>query len=139
MSDVQEATFRFVNFFVRQSHFELNRQGEFRINVNFNPTGLIFKSLNQFQLQMLVDITEESEMFKITLDTVSLFEFDKDADIEAYKNSLFIANAPAIAFPYIRAYIANLTTQSGIFNVTLPTLNMGGLSEVLKANIKEME
>ena len=32
-------------------------------------------------------------------------------------------NAPAIAFPYLRAFVSNLTLQSGLEPVILPSIN----------------
>ena len=49
----------------------------------------------------------------------------------------FAVNAPAILFPYIRAYISLLTSLSGVGTVLLPTLNLSSLSKELLNNIKE--
>ena len=64
----------------------------------------------------------------------------KEDVTDEFKKSPFIEiNAPAIAFPYIRAYISNLTTQSGLFTVTLPTFNLTNLGSNLKDNIQIVE
>ena len=56
----------------------------------------------------------------------------KDSD----KLSRFLyLNAPAIMFPYLRAYISSLTALSGINPITLPTLNLSGLKSELESNI----
>lgn len=138
MSDLEKSSFRFVNFIVRESHIVLNSQGEFQINVNFNPKGYIFKALNQFHLELAVTITEQSERFHVNLVSIGVFEFDEGADLEAYKSSFFTLNAPAIIYPYIRAYVSTLTTQSGVFNVTLPTYNLTALADSLKKSIVEI-
>lgn len=139
MSELEKSSFRFVNFIVRESHIVLNSQGEFQVNVNFTPKGYILKSLNQFHLELSVSITEQSERFHVNLVSIGVFEFDEGADLEAYKSSFFTLNAPAIMYPYIRAYVSTLTTQSGVFNVTLPTYNLTALAESLKQNITEIE
>ena len=89
-------------------------------------------------MEFAVQVKEASNKFVINIKTVSVFEFDAGANLEQYKSGFFTLNAPAIAFPYIRAYISNLTTQSGLFTVTLPTLNLSALGETLKQNIQEM-
>jgi len=54
-----------------------------------------------------------------------MFNFETDEEItEEFKNSHFPKiNAPAIAYPYLRAYVSNLTLQSGVTPVMLPTIN----------------
>ena len=52
---------------------------------------------------------------------MGIFEFDEDL---TNKQLFFSQNAPAILFPYIRAYISALTALSGIPTITLPTLNL---------------
>ena len=51
----------------------------------------------------------------------------------------FCINGPAILFPYIRAYLSSLSALSGIPLILLPTINMTGLAETLKSNIKITE
>jgi preprotein translocase subunit SecB len=139
MSEAKETSFKFINFFVKESHIILNEQGEFKISVDFQPKGYVFKSLNQFHLELNIEVKEESNKFNIKLSGIAVFEFAPEADIEKYTSSLFVVNAPAIAFPYLRAYITNLTAQSGLFTITLPTFNLTGLAENLKKNIKIIE
>ena len=135
MTEISKTSFKFVNFFVRESHIRLNEGGDFKIDVNITPKGVVFKSLNQFHLELAVNIKEATDKFEISIISIAIFEFDEKADIEQYKSSLFTINAPAIAFPYIRAYISNLTTQSGLFTVTLPTFNLSAMGDKLKENI----
>lgn len=135
MTEISKTTFKFVNFFVRESNIRLNEGGDFKIDINITPKGVVLKSLNQFHLELAVNIKEATDKFEISIVSVAIFEFDSTADIEQYKSSLFAVNAPAIAFPYIRAYISTLTAQSGLFTVTLPTFNLSAMGEKLKANI----
>jgi preprotein translocase subunit SecB len=127
--------FRFINFIVKESHFVLNTQGEYKININIDPKGYIFQTLNQFHLELNITVGEEEDNFSINTTAIGIFEFDAETDIEDYKSSYFILNAPAIMFPYVRAYISNISTQSGVFSITLPTLNLTGIAETLKNNI----
>lgn len=49
---------------------------------------------------------------------------------EKFKNSSFpIVNAPAIAYPYLRAAIANITLQSGLRPIMLPSINFSKIAE----------
>ena len=67
--------------------------------------------------------------FKVNLEMLFLFHVDQTID-EEFKQSDFIKiNAPAIAFPYVRSYISNLTLQSGFDPIILPSVNFVQLSE----------
>jgi preprotein translocase subunit SecB len=65
------------------------------------------------------------------LNVESMFTFSVDDDIsEEFKLSNFPKiNAPAIAFPYLRAFVSNLTLQSGFEPVMLPSINFVKLAE----------
>ncbi len=130
---------QFLNFQVRESHLVFHEIGNYNLGIKFNPKGIIFTSLNQFVLQLNVIVKDKKNKFKINIVTESLFTYPEDADIEAYKTGLFIHNAPAIVFPYIRAYISSLTALAGIPALTLPTLSLAPLGETLKANIEVQE
>ena len=54
-----------------------------------------------------------------------MFDFITDEEItEDFKISHFPKiNAPAIAYPYLRAFVSNLTLQSGVDPAMLPTIN----------------
>ena len=45
-------------------------------------------------------------------------------------------NAPAILFPYIRAYISNITALGGIAPIILPTLNLESVGKTLKDELE---
>ena len=52
------------------------------------------------------------------------FEIVDEKITEDFKLSSFSKiNAPAIAFPYLRAFVSNLTLQSGLEPVILPSIN----------------
>lgn len=134
----EQSNIQFLNFRVRESHIVFNKIGDYKIDINFKPTGKIVKSLNQFILDLDVDIRDINGNFHIELKTESLFNYPEDADLEEYKDGLFILNAPAIIFPYVRAYISSLTAQAGMPTLTLPTLNLAIIGEQLKENLIEI-
>ena len=75
----------------------------------------------RFDLFFEINIQDKDFDFNIIL----LFIFELDDDItEEFKISDFPKiNAPAIAFPYLRAFISNVTLQSGFNPVMLPSIN----------------
>lgn len=131
-----KAAFQFIRFFINESHFKFTEEGkEYNLSVAIIPSGIAFSDLHQFHLLLDVIVKDKDNRFECFIKTTSVFNFPDDADLEQYKSSFFITNAPAITFPYIRAYIATLTAQSGVFNILLPTLNLSGLSQELKEKI----
>lgn len=68
-------------------------------------------------------------VFSLALEMAFVFETDTIID-ESFKESPFLKiNAPAIAFPYIRAYVSNITLQSGYDSIILPSINFVSLNE----------
>ena len=134
----QPAKIQFINFLVNESHIVFKEPGEQWISISFSPSGIVFKELNQFHLELSVNIRDEEDKFHINLKTTSIFEYPEGSDLEAYKNSYFIINAPAIIFPYLRAYISSLTALSGMPTLNLPTLNLSELGSRLKESIREL-
>jgi preprotein translocase subunit SecB len=139
MSNIQEASIQFLNFVIRESHIVYRQEGQYKINIDFDPKGHILTNLNQFHLELGVKIVDEEEKFEINLHTISVFTYPEDADLEEYKNGLFIQNAPAIIFPYLRAYVSTLTALSGMPTLTLPTLNIMAIGDILRKNIVIVE
>ena len=71
----------------------------------------------------------KAEEFGISLEMAFLFELNENID-EKFKQSDFLTvNAPAIAFPYVRSYISNLTLQSGFSPIILPSVNFVKLAK----------
>jgi preprotein translocase subunit SecB len=70
------------------------------------------------------------------VEIIGLFKFTGDFD--EVKNFLYL-NAPAILFPYLRAYISTLTTLSGLDTYTLPTMNLSSLKDELEKSIEKLE
>ncbi|MBO5920646.1 MAG: protein-export chaperone SecB [Bacteroidales bacterium] len=75
----------------------------------------------EFGIGFIVNIKDED--FKIVLEMLFIFQVDQMID-ESFKQSDFVKiNAPAIAFPYVRSFISNLTLQAGFEPIILPSVN----------------
>ncbi|WP_315506923.1 protein-export chaperone SecB [Capnocytophaga leadbetteri] len=79
------------------------------------------KNKNFFRIIFYLTLNDK----KFNLDIEAMFNFVTDEEIsEEFKSSHFFKiNAPAIAYPYLRAFVSNLTLQSGVAPVILPTIN----------------
>lgn len=86
-----------------------------------------------FYLTLNATIASKDEKFFANVVMVGEFVFDKEIN-KGMLEGLFCTNAPAIMFPYIRAYISTLTALSGRDTVIVPTLMMTPLKdEILKS------
>ncbi len=133
MSKIEPSKFRFASFLIKESHFIMNETSDYALSIDIQPKGRLYPDLKQFELYLDVYITDERDRLKIEVKTISFFETDEVENL--VDNPYFTINAPAIVYPYIRAYIGTLTTQSGINAVLLPAMNLQPLGESLKKNI----
>lgn len=136
--NMKKSDFQFDSFIVTKSLFELNHNLDFLdLNINFKPTGKLDKTNNKFNLILGVKINDTSNNLNIDVEFIGYFKYTNldDSDIKIF----LYQNAPAILFPYIRAYISTLTTLSGINPIVLPTLNLVHLKDDLLNNIEEVD
>lgn len=82
---------------------------------------LVKEEKKQFSIGFQVRLSDE----EFTLKTEMFFFFETDINLEEeFIDSTFAnINAPAIAFPYMRAFISNFTLQAGFRPVMLPSVN----------------
>ena len=134
---MENSTFQFDNFKILRSLFELNENAEVgELSVGFKSEGKLDFDKGKFNLGLGIFISDSAETIKIEIDAIGYFSFE-NLERESLSNFLFI-NAPAILFPYLRAYISSLTTLSGIRPIVLPTLNLTSLREDLESNVEEV-
>jgi preprotein translocase subunit SecB len=139
MGNTTESSFKFNGFRILRSLID-RKEGELskQFKINFKPAGKYFVSKNRFRLQLGLHVLNDSGLLTIELDAIADYEIKGSDDGQKLSNFFYI-NAPAILFPYIRAYISTLTTLSGIPTVTLPTLNLTNLAEELERNTERVE
>jgi preprotein translocase subunit SecB len=134
----KKSTFQFVEYFIRKSIFIRrtinNSKKDYSIKIT--PNGVLNLNNNQFQLSLEIDIIDKQEDTFVNVEIIGLFKFTGDFD--EVKNFLYL-NAPAILFPYLRAYISTLTTLSGLDTYTLPTMNLSSLKDELEKSIEKLE
>ncbi len=136
---MEESKFQFKGFTIIRSLIERNnKESSKKISLGFSPKGFINKNDANFQLQLGVKIEDETKSFNIEIDAVANYTFENKENLDNL-SKFFYVNAPALLFPYIRAYISTLTNLSGFEPINLPTLNMTRLGEDLKKNTVEIE
>ena len=120
-----EAKFRFLDFQIQESKISIKDANLIsdKLNVHFEQSEYLSDDESLFKYEMNVGIEDDNKYLNIQVVAGGLFEFDTNlTDLE--KQAFFSVNAPAILFPYVRAYITTLTSLSGIKPIILPTLNM---------------
>ena len=73
-------------------------------------------------------ISNSTETIKLDLQTIGIFQIDKnDMDEQTYEH-LIKANTIAIIFPFIRSQVSLLTTQPGMMPIIIPPININALT-----------
>lgn len=139
MKESPGSSFQFKGFRVNRSLIDRKDvNGDQKLSLAFNPKGVIDKKESFFTLFLNVSVSNKSKSLNIEVDAEAKYLFKADESAENLNNYFYI-NAPAILFPYLRAYISALTALSGIPTITLPTLNLISLGEDLKNNTEIKE
>lgn len=110
--------------------------GDKSININISPKVFYPKEQPEF-FKIIQEIELSSDkFFNLFIVAVGTFELKAGID-EKIKKSFVNINAPAIMFPYIRAFISTLTTNIGNVTgtVTIPTQFFKGELEELSDSI----
>lgn len=121
----QIAKFRFKGYKIVESNIITNPEQEAsqNLNVEFEQTIGVNEEGHNMRLEMVANINDENKALFIKVRAQGFFEFDTDLSVDE-KEVFYRTNAPAILFPYVRAYITALSSLSGVKPVILPTLNM---------------
>ena len=119
------AKFRFHGYRITDSqiHVDANKKVSERCDVSFEKTIGVNENERKMRLLFEAKIDSENKALHIEVKAEGYFEFDSDIS-DNEKTLFFKTNAPAILFPYVRAYISTLSALSGISPVILPTLNL---------------
>lgn len=133
MENQKKSGFKFKSFVVID--FTIKREPVEQGDVDFEitPSAVINNSEKIFELKLTVSVIDNAGSFNINLTAVGYFEFEDEKSVDTL-STYFYTNAPALIFPYIRAYISSVTALSGLRAVNLPVMNLIGLREELKAN-----
>lgn len=104
------------------------------INVNslINPT-----SKKGFFVDIDLKLTSEDGKNDIFVSSRGIFESDTEIDLEFLNSSMVQVNAPAILFPFIRAFINTITTNAGYNPLILPAINFSKISSPHTGETKE--
>lgn len=125
--------FRFKKYKVIKSTIELlgDKDPDSDFSLSITPFGVVKEK--EFELRLDVNIRDKSDVYRVFVSMVGVFEFKDELE---NVSDFFKINAPAILFPYLRAYVSSLTSISGVDTVIMPTINTTPLKDELEKNIK---
>lgn len=110
------------------------KDGELKIDLSCTPK-VFFPEGNYdvFNIIMDVDLKVDNH-FQLGLRAVGNFSIESELE-EGLKRSFINSNAPAIMFPYVRAFVATFTANLGnvVGTLTIPTHFFKGELEEIKA------
>jgi len=86
------------------------------------------KNNQVFGIRFIVK-TNQPNNFKLELDYVAWFRTLSEIDADFKASDFTKINAPAIAFPFLRAFVSTITLNSGFEPLVLPTINFIKLNQ----------
>ena len=127
---VEKAHFRFVEYLFKETSIKLTGE-DISDDVEFGiePNGIFEEDKKMFILTLNVLVKDKKSNLEVKMTVTGKFEYETN-DIQELVPYLGF-NAPAIMFPYIRAYITNITALGGMSPIILPTLNMESVGKEL--------
>lgn len=127
---VEKARFRFVEYLFKETSIKLTGE-DISDDVEFGiePNGIFEEDNKMFILTLNVLVKDKKSSLEVKMTVTGKFKYETN-DIQELVPYLGF-NAPAIIFPYIRAYITNITALGGMSPIILPTLNMEGVGKEL--------
>lgn len=127
---VEKARFRFVEYLFKETSIKLTGE-DISDDVEFGiePNGIFEEDNKMFILTLNVLVKDKKSSLEVKMTVTGKFKYETN-DIQELVPYLGF-NAPAIIFPYIRAYITNITALGGMSPIILPTLNMESVGKEL--------
>ena len=142
-SETYESGFSFTEYLIKKSVLEVNENyipetnKKVKLDVNFSTNFNINEAMDQaiviLSCTLFKGFREENYPFYLFVEIVGNFTLAGDYSKIEIKQFCQI-NATAILFPYLRAYISQITAISSMPHILLPTINV---MKLLDINIEE--
>src|ERR1035437_3296965 len=114
MEKAQESLLSFSGFLITHSKIDIKGPVGNKMDIKLDATGEIRKEEKIFHLTLNVSLSDDRENLFVEVIAETDFKLGSgEIDEPDFSNYLYL-NAPAIIFPYVRAYITSLTSLSGI-------------------------
>lgn len=132
-----KASFSFEDFKIVNFSFKEKALDNEPISINIKPSGIYYTKTGIFEetLEFTAFENDKKDDVFIEVKLKATFLFERP-NLVTEIPSYFYLNSIAIVFPYLRAFITNLTVQANIKPMILPVLNLTGLDQPLRDNTK---
>lgn len=132
-----QAGLKFINFEITKVLFDrgdnINIDAEFEVNIQ-HITQINDKNNNLFRTVFIINIKGQDNSFSLQVQALGNFEILGKIPNEVKDNYLNISS-PSIIYPYVRAYISNITLQSGMNPITIPPMNFAANQDAPKKKV----
>ena len=129
---MEKAAFKLVRYHFTKASLDFNIPEKAELNIGFSPRGEFNSEDSTYKLDFDIKVEcKETDKEVISVSCVALFSFNEKITISEIPE-YFYPNSLAIIFPYIRAFVSTISLQANVTPVVLPTVNLMGLTEVLK-------
>jgi len=119
------AGLNFINFEVTKVLFDRGdkviTEGEFEVNIQ-HITQINDDNENLFRTVFIINISGKDNSFSLQVQAIGNFEI-LGKILKNVKDNYLNISSPSIIYPYVRAYISNITLQSGMHPITIPPMN----------------
>lgn len=121
--------FGVINIDYSTNQLDKNLTNDLEVNFQFGSMRPD-ESDNQFLVYFEVEfISKQYREFVLKVKAVGEFECISNLDDEFMESDFVEISAPAIVFPYLRAFISNLTLSIGFDPITFPTVDFVALAK----------
>ncbi|WP_288764986.1 protein-export chaperone SecB [uncultured Porphyromonas sp.] len=137
-TNTDKPRFRFIGYLIKETNMNLstNVYGK-GLTLDISPFGALDKEGGSMNVDLRVSVRDDENKLSLTFLISGHFEFECKT-FEELKPYICM-NAPAILFPYIRAYATSITSLAGCNPVIMPTLNLEGVGKQLLSLIEDKQ
>lgn len=119
----EQSRFKFKGYRITKSDIRIAPVGEIDQKLSVTFSGIKDNICDSaYTLDLGASITNADKSIVIEIEMRGFFEFDRELTLQE-KAMFFTGSAPAIMFPYLRAYLSAVTGIAGIEPIILPTIN----------------
>lgn len=131
----KEAAFRFVRYLITEASIKIGKESNIadELSIKFDLNITTPPHSSQPTLNMTVNVVDKNDEVSIYVKANGYFTMETEDKKALDKFMAF--NAPAILFPYVRAYVSSMTSQAGMRPIMLPTLNLHSIGERLFSDL----
>ena len=143
-SQPETTKFNFRNFKITSVQYSINEGFQLKEGQSVEiSTDMILQSnydqkVKALTLVMAIRQTKENTPFRFEVQGVAVFQFESEPS-QRFLDLLSNVNCPAIMFPYMREFIAELTRRGGFTPFHLPPVNFVKLAEDKKRMQEEQQ